>query len=143
MTVALVKENVDLRAAFDVRSIVFIDEQQVDRDEEFDQFENESYHFLARDDKGIACGAARWRFTENGVKLERFAVLKSHRGKGVGSALVEAVLEHIAQLKSAAGKTLYLHAQLDAMPLYEKFGFIADGEIFYECEIPHRLMTRS
>ncbi len=122
----------DMETAFEIRRKVFVEEQQVPPDEEYDEFEESSIHFLAQHN-GISAGTARWRKTENGIKLERFAVLKEFRGKGVGSALVEAVL---ADLPETEGQ-IYLHSQEHAMPLYARFGFAPVGERFFECEMPH------
>ncbi len=83
------------------------------------------------------CGAARWRFTDKGVKLERFAVLKSFRGKGVGHQLVEEVLKDVKNHPSYKGQVIYLNAQVSAMNLYAKSGFRTVGEMFLECDIQH------
>ena len=130
-----------LRQAFAVRRIVFVDEQRVSVEDEFDEFEDSSAHFLALADGDTPCGAARWRQTDKGVKLERFAVLQAYRGKGVGSALVEAVM-HDIDASGVTGKR-YLHAQLDAVALYAKFGFKAVGEQFSECDIMHQGMEKA
>jgi len=124
---------------FAVRHEVFVVEQEVDAAEEFDEFEDMSRHLVALDHAGHAIGSARWRQTEKGYKLERFAVLKNWRRRGVASALVQAVLEDIRSQKGT-GNYLYMHAQLDAMPLYEKFGFQKKGEMFIECNIKHFTM---
>ncbi|MCF1750609.1 GNAT family N-acetyltransferase [Mariniradius sediminis] len=128
-----------LQTAFSIREVVFVIEQEVDPSEEYDEFEDISVHFLATVD-GKPAGTARWRFTDKGVKLERFAVLKPMRGIGVGYALVKAVVEDIAEHPESKGKKLYMHAQLDAMPLYAKFGFQKVGEMFEECNIQHYKM---
>jgi predicted GNAT family N-acyltransferase len=133
----LTKEQLDI--VFDIREKVFVIEQEVDPDEEYDEFEDISTHFLAKFQNQPA-GTARWRYTDNGVKLERFAVLKPMRAKGVGYALVSAVVEDIKLQPQAKGKKLYLHAQLDAMPLYAKFGFQKVGDMFEECNIKHYKM---
>lgn len=128
-----------LKSAFWIREQVFVLEQEVDPKEEYDEFESISKHFLAcLDDKPV--GTARWRVTPNGIKLERFAVLKEARGKGVGQALVAAVLEDIRENPDTKGKIKYLHAQLTAVPLYSKFGFEKIGESFEECNIWHYKM---
>ena len=131
----------DLDTVFEIRETVFVKEQEVSPEEEYDEFESSSTHFLAQVD-GQPAGTARWRDTGKGIKLERFAVLKSMRGKGVGQALVKAVLEDINSQADNEGKLLYLHAQLTAVPLYEKFGFIKDGESFLECNIAHYAMKK-
>jgi predicted GNAT family N-acyltransferase len=139
LRVTKITQEEELNSAFSIRDKVFVIEQEVDPAEEYDEFEQSSTHFLAwLDDQPV--GTARWRFTSNGVKLERFAVLKEARGKGVGQALVGAVLSDIAATPETAGKQKYLHAQLTAMPLYSKFGFEKEGDIFDECNILHYKM---
>ncbi|MBN7811705.1 GNAT family N-acetyltransferase [Algoriphagus sp. H41] len=135
-TVEKVTDKEALEEVFKIRELVFVIEQEVDPAEEYDEFEETSTHFLARLE-GKPAGTARWRFTKNGVKMERFAVLKEARGKGVGQALVAAVLEDVKSRPEAEGKTKYLHAQLTAVPLYAKFGFQKVGEMFEECNIQH------
>jgi predicted GNAT family N-acyltransferase len=121
--------------AFEIRRQVFVVEQQVPPDEEFDEFESASVHFLATIN-GVPAGTARWRRTEKGIKLERFAVLDRYRSHGVGRELLQNVLKDVLPTDS----TIYLHSQLHAVTFYEKSGFKAVGELFYECEIPHYLM---
>ncbi len=128
--------------AFSIRREVFVVEQQVAENEEFDEFEESSNHFVALNEEGLPLGASRWRMTDKGVKLERFAVKKSARGKGVGYALVDTTLDDI-QKKVSNGTYLYMHAQLDAVSLYEKFGFQKEGEQFDECGIFHYLMWKN
>ena len=138
-TVEKITTKEGLQAAFDIRELVFVVEQEVDAAEEYDEFEDSSVHFLAKVE-GTPVGTARWRFTQNGVKMERFAVLKVARGKGVGQALVAAVLGDIDQHQDTKGKKKYLHAQIHAMPLYAKFGFQVVGDQFEECAILHYKM---
>jgi predicted GNAT family N-acyltransferase len=134
-----ITQDEELKSAFNVREKVFVVEQEVDPAEEYDEFEATSTHFLAwLHDQPV--GTARWRFTSSGVKLERFAVLKEARGNGVGQALVAAVLADIVSNPDTAEKQKYLHAQLTAMPLYSKFGFEKEGDIFDECNILHYKM---
>jgi predicted GNAT family N-acyltransferase len=139
LTVEKVTDKETVQEVFHIRELVFVVEQEVDRAEEYDEFEETSTHFLARLD-GKPVGTARWRFTKNGVKMERFAVLKEARGKGVGQGLVAAVLDDVNANPEAKGKTKYLHAQLTAVPLYSKFGFEKVGDMFEECNIQHYKM---
>jgi predicted GNAT family N-acyltransferase len=141
INVRKVKDADGLELARKIRYDVFVIGQNVPTEEEIDQFEEESFHFLALLD-GTPAGAARWRFTDQGIKLERFAVLERFRERGVGSALVEAVLKDIEEHPGAHGKTQYLHAQLSAMRLYSKFGFKREGSMFQECDIDHYKMSR-
>jgi predicted GNAT family N-acyltransferase len=128
------KESFDL--ALKIREMVFVIEQGVDPAAEYDEFEKESRHFLAKLD-GKPVGTSRWRFTKYGVKMERFAVIQEARGMGVGKALVAAVLADVKSTPEAEGKSKYLHAQLSAMSLYSKFGFEKVGDLFTECNIQH------
>ena len=138
-----IENEEELEKAFGLRKEVFVKEQNVSEADEYDEFDSTANHFLALDDKGNALGTARWRTTEKGIKLERFAVKKDYRSKGVGSMLLESVLEDIVQSKEAADLHIYLHAQISALPLYEKFGFKKEGDKFEECGIKHYKMTKS
>lgn len=136
LQVQKVTTNEELQKVFAVRKVVFVDEQNCPPELEWEN-EDVSTHFLAVADNQ-PCGACRWRKTDAGYKLERFAVLKPFRGKGVGHALVTTVL---ADLPSDA-TYIYLNAQLDAMGLYAKFGFEAEGEQFEEAGIQHFKMVK-
>lgn len=124
-----------------IREEVFVREQGVPSYEEFDEFEDDSFHFVALDEDNNPIGSARWRHTDKGIKLERFTAKKSMRGKGLGTAIVKTVLDDITQ-QEPKGSYLYMHAQLSAVPLYLKFGFKTEGEQFEECDIMHYLMWR-
>ena len=132
-----ITEEQELEAAFDIRQKVFVEEQQVAADEEYDEFDKTAQHYLASFN-GTPCGTARWRPTENGVKLERFAVLEPYRNKAVGSSILQKVLTDVKAAEP--NKTIYLHAQLKAVPFYERHGFNKVGDIFTECDIQHYKM---
>lgn len=138
--VILAEDETILWQVYAIRKEVFIEEQEILQQEEFDEFEDSSRHFLARINAKPA-GAARWRTTDKGCKLERFAVMPGARENGIGSALVTAILEDIKKEKGQ-GQHLYLHAQLKSIPLYEKFGFKKVGDQFVECNIEHFEMER-
>lgn len=121
---------------FEIRQRVFVEEQQVSREEEYDEHEDESMHYMLLVEKQPA-GTARWRFTDKGIKLERFAVLPEFRNRGGGAALVKAVLNDVRPFE----RKIYLHAQVKAMPVYHREGFVAEGELFYEANIPHYKMV--
>ncbi|WP_462247758.1 GNAT family N-acetyltransferase [Ekhidna sp.] len=127
--------------AFQIREEVFVVEQNVASEEEFDEFEEESHHFVALDENNNPVGSARWRYTDKGIKLERFTAKKSMRGRGLGTAIVQAVMDDIAK-NVESGTYLYMHAQLPAVPLYLKFGFQKKGDQFDECGIMHYHMWK-
>ena len=118
-----------------IRDVVFVQEQEVKENEEFDEFEAESQHYLIYEN-GNPIGTARWRVIGEKVKLERFAIIKGARGKKYGEALVKRVMEDATK----ENKPIYMHAQLKAIPLYERCGFYKVGEIFSECDILHYKM---
>ena len=122
-------------AIFAIRQTVFVEEQNVDPVLEYDEFEETSVHFVA-EIESEPVGTARWRRTPNGIKLERFAVLSEHRNKGVGSVIVEAVLNDLPEKTN-----VYLHSQLSACNLYSRFGFQPEGEQFEEAGIMHYKMV--
>lgn len=126
----------DLDKVFSIRKIVFVDEQNCPPELEWEH-EDESTHFLATSN-GQPCGACRWRKTDAGYKLERFAVLNEFRGQGVGRALIAEALSDLP----ADAHYVYLNSQLDAMSLYAKFGFVAEGEQFEEAGIQHFKMVK-
>ncbi|MCR5886815.1 GNAT family N-acetyltransferase [Hymenobacter sp. J193] len=129
----------ELKEAFAVRTAVFVEEQQVPREAESDEHDRtDATHYLARAADGTACGAARWRPTDKGVKLERFAVLAPYRNQAAGAALLAQVLRDVDAAYPQA--LVYLHAQLPAVRFYERHGFVKDGPRFTECDIEHYRM---
>lgn len=124
-----------LDSIFAIRQTVFVEEQGVEPSLEYDEFEETAIHFVALAN-GVPVGTARWRRTPNGIKLERFAVLASHRNKGVGGAIVLAVIEDLPSTDN-----VYLHAQLQAVPLYARHGFVIEGDQFEEAGIQHYKMV--
>ncbi|MBK0402179.1 GNAT family N-acetyltransferase [Adhaeribacter sp. BT258] len=127
-----------LETVFQIRQKVFVEEQNVPHEEEYDEFENIAAHYLASYN-GEPAGVARWRETDKGVKLERFAVLENFRNKAVGSHILKRVLQDVKE--AHPGKTVYLHAQFRAIPFYERHGFQKVGDQFTECEIEHFKMV--
>ncbi len=134
-----IENRKDLKKAQEIRNIVFVIGQKVPVEDEIDAFERESNHYLAYLNN-TPVGAARWRVTPNGVKLERFSVLEEFRGRGVGTALVEQILKDLKLSEETGNKEIYLHAQIEVVPLYRKFGFVKAGDMFEESGILHYKM---
>jgi predicted GNAT family N-acyltransferase len=120
--------------AFAIRRKVFVEEEGVDPALEYDKEEESHHYLLLISNKPVA--AARWRETEKGIKLERFAVLPEFRNRGFGEIILKEVLKDVKALK----KTIYLHSQLRAVPFYERNGFVKKGPIFYEADMGHYYM---
>jgi len=131
-----VTEQADLDIVHAIRREVFVVEQNCPPELEYEH-EDVSHHFLATAD-GKPAGACRWRKTENGYKLERFAVLKTFRGLGIGGELVKAALTDLP----ADAVYVYLNSQTHAVPFYEKLGFEVSGPEFEEAGIKHYKMVK-
>ena len=125
----------DYRDCLYIRNKVFIQEQNINKKLEYDDKKVSAIYILAKINL-IAIGTARYRSTEVGMKLERFAVLKEYRGLGVGKSLVSFLVK---TLKSE--KNLYLNSQKEVVGFYKKLGFKIIGDVFYEAKIPHYKMV--
>lgn len=114
-----------------VRRSVFVIEQQVPEELEWDEFDERAYHVLATDPEGAAVGTGRLTLE---CRIGRMAVVRPWRGRGVGSAILRALVD----LAGKEGCTIVrLHAQTHALSFYERFGFAARGGEFTEAGIPH------
>jgi predicted GNAT family N-acyltransferase len=118
-----------------VREPVFVQEQGVPLEMEWDDDDIIAYHLLAIDSERNPIGTAR--MLGNG-QIGRMAVLPEWRGLGVGRALLQGLLAHA---ETEGIENLFLHAQTSAEAFYRNAGFTPQGEIFYEADIPHRKMV--
>lgn len=132
--VALPADMADLRA---IRRAVFIVEQGVREDEEYDGLDDEALHLVAFF-AGRAIGTARILIDGGTGKIGRVAVLAEARGKGFGRALILAALD---ALRSRGATRAKLGAQTHALGFYESLGFEAFGPEYLDAGIPHRDMV--
>ena len=123
----------ELRA---IRLAVFVVEQHVPEALEWDDLDVPSMHALARTRDGTAIGCGR--LLPDG-HVGRMAVLASWRGRGVGGALLQAL---VALARERGHPQAILNAQVQAMAFYARHGFVATGEQFDEAGIDHRVMVR-
>jgi predicted GNAT family N-acyltransferase len=125
--------------AFAVRIAVFVDEQQIPREEELDDLDATAVHCVAYVD-GTPVAAGRLVVTPDGYgKIGRMAVLKQHRGTGLGAAVL-AALEREGAARGL--REFHLNAQLSARGFYDRLGYAADGDIYDEVGIPHIAMVK-
>jgi predicted GNAT family N-acyltransferase len=130
----------DLEACHYLRKIVFIEEQAVPETVERDGRDGQAHHILAQLD-GQPVGCARLLIAGETGKIGRVCVLASHRGRGIGTALVKACLDHLKGLQGVTRAEL--GAQTHALELYERVGFSAYGAEFPDAGgLPHRMMER-
>lgn len=117
-----------------VRTRVFIEEQSVAPELEWDGEDAGASHWLALDNRGNAVGTVR--MLRDG-HIGRMAILRDCRAQGIGRALLDAVLAHA---RKNGLFEVYLYAQTQAVDFYAKAGFAVCGEEFMDADIPHRTM---
>ncbi|CAG7857283.1 hypothetical protein MCAMS1_02052 [biofilm metagenome] len=134
-------EPADYKADFDdlraIREAVFINEQNIPNEIEFDAVDPDCFHVVARDNFHRAIGTARLSPDQ---KIGRMAVLDNWRGKGVGKSLLLTLLDKAQKL---GWTDVSLNAQSAVVAFYEKFGFNKEGDVFMEANIPHQRMRIS
>ncbi|MEU1486827.1 GNAT family N-acetyltransferase [Streptomyces sp. NPDC005752] len=143
-------EESDLAACFQVRKEVFVGEQQVPEEIEYDTHDATAVHVLAVTADGSALGTGRLLHGEAAAdrtggdttvgSLGRLAVTREARGLGVGAALVRAIEDEARALGLAS---VDLHAQTHALGFYERLGYRAYGPEFSDADMPHRAMRRA
>ncbi len=119
-----------------VRNTVFGEEQKVPRELDWDEADPYCIHVVATDDEGNPIGTGRM---QPDGRIGRLSILKSWRRQGIGTRMLEALVE---SARRGGLEKVYLHAQLQAVPFYEKRGFKKNGEAFAEAGILHINMTR-
>ncbi|MEU6594914.1 GNAT family N-acetyltransferase [Streptomyces sp. NPDC046881] len=149
-TVRVAEDPADREACFAVRKAVFVVEQGVAEDIEYDAYDAVAVHVLAVREDGLPLGTGRLLHGEAAAgktggdpavgSLGRLAVSREARGLGVGAALVRAI-EDAARARGLTA--VDLHAQTHALGFYERLGYAAYGPEFPDAGIPHRAMRRS
>lgn len=129
----------ELEAVYRIRKIVFVNEQGVSEEEEYDEHEEKAEHVLVYHE-GQPVGTGRVRVVEDMAKLERICILPEYRKLGLGRHIMDA-LERLAQAKGL--KKAKLHGQTQAEPFYEKLGYKRVSDIFMEADIPHVAMVKA
>jgi len=129
-----------------IRNLVFVDEQHIPVELEWDGTDKDCIHVLAFDKQGNAIGTGRIQIHTNNTSdgsntvghIGRIAVLKQQRGHGVGCALLARLVE-IARTQQLG--SVYLNAQKHLQSYYERHRFEREGDIFNEAGIPHVRMV--
>lgn len=123
-----------------IRTAVFIGEQGVPVEMEWDEADAQAVHAVAVDGAGEPLATGRLlRHAPGVVKIGRMAVLKTQRGHGVGRAVLNALMQ---VARERGDLEVVLHAQQSAVPFYAGAGFITRGAVFEEAGIPHIEMAR-
>ena len=119
-----------------IRREVFILEQGVSESLEIDGLDPECIHVLVWNEEGNPIGTGRMQ--KNG-HIGRMAVIKTWRGMTVGRQILDLLILYAEEIGL---KEVLLHSQTHAIAFYEKAGFVQQGDLFYEANIPHILMLR-
>ena len=128
----------DLASCHLLRRIVFIEEQGVSEADELDDLDNSATHFLATENE-LPIGTARMRINGDTAKIGRVCVIKSHRGTGLGAALIRAAVAEARKMSCAT--TVKLGAQTHGLGFYETLGCEAQGSVYDDAGIEHRDMV--
>ena len=122
-----------------VRQAVFVEEQKVPADMEWDAADQTAVHALARNRLGLPLATGRLLEPQPGVgRIGRMAVRADMRGTGVGRAVLRTLLD---EARRRGMHEAVLHAQLTAAGFYRREGFTARGAVFDEVGIPHQEMV--
>ncbi|MGI9355912.1 MAG: GNAT family N-acetyltransferase [Rhizobiaceae bacterium] len=141
LTVKIAETTTERDQCYLLRIEVFVRGQNVPMSMELDDHdEADALHFLGTHD-GVPVATARILFSDGIAKIQRVAVSETHRGKGCGRSIMQAIIDYVARHR-VAGK-LVLDAQTRALDFYERLGFSAEGDEFDDAGIPHKRMSRS
>jgi predicted GNAT family N-acyltransferase len=132
-----VTDGLQMRQAWMIRRLVFIDEQHVPEEIELDADDAIAFHALALDGT-VPVGCGRLVAHDGAAKIGRMAVLRERRGQGVGRSILNFLIDRARELGFSRA---VLHAQLAAEGFYLKNGFLPEGEVFAEAGILHRRMS--
>ena len=119
-----------------IRFSVFVEEQRVPLEMELDEFDPHCVHALAF--AGAAQPVATGRLLPDG-HIGRMAVLKAWRGRGIGGAILERLVE---AARERGDREVALSAQTHAVAFYRHHQFVAEGEVYLDAGIPHQMMRR-
>ncbi|KAK2956499.1 putative GNAT family N-acetyltransferase [Blattamonas nauphoetae] len=136
------KPGVPTPEQFELRRIVFLEEQGFSHANEFDNLDIISHQCLITDSDNKLVGCSRiYPYSEKDAwVLDRIAVMEEFRGKGFGLYVVRVAMNY-AQLLGAK-RFVLVNAEVSAIPFYQKLGFKVDGEPFMEEHCPVIKMTR-
>lgn len=141
MIIKVCETKKDILDHLKVRTQVFIIEQHVSWEIEFDFLDEVATLFVAYDESENPIGAGRVRLLDEGIaKVERIAVMQKARQSGVGKALMETIENYV--LTHTPIRDFKLSAQLHAIAFYEKLGYAAYGPIYLDANIEHRDMKK-
>ncbi len=128
-------QDVKFNLALNIRRKVFVDELNISKYVEFDGLDAKAIHYLVYIDS-LAIGTVRWRQLEDGIKIERLAILEEYRGKGIAIVLIRYVIEELLKSKLE----IYLYAMENVTKFFEMQRFKIIGDKVVEANLEHYKM---
>ena len=137
LDIRFTQNNKDMLSCLDLRRTVFIEEQNVPENEEVDGDDHGCDHILLTV-SDIPVGAARLKYYNDFIKVQRVCVLKNYRGQGIGSKIINFIIRHVE--KNDIRSSVRLGSQIHALEFYKRLGFIEFGEEYLDAGILHKDM---
>ena len=137
LDIRFTQNNKDMLSCLDLRRTVFIEEQNVPKNEEVDGDDPDCDHILLTV-SDIPVGAARLKYYNDFIKVQRVCVLKNYRGQGIGSKIINFIIRHVE--KNDIRSSVRLGSQIHALEFYKRLGFIEFGEEYLDAGILHKDM---
>ena len=137
LDIRFTQNNKDMLSCLDLRRTVFIEEQNVPENEEVDGDDPDCDHILLTV-SDIPVGAARLKYYNDFIKVQRVCVLKNYRGQGIGSKIINFIIRHVE--KNDIRSSVRLGSQIHALEFYKRLGFIEFGEEYLDAGIVHKDM---
>ena len=137
LDIRFTQNNKDMLSCLNLRRTVFIEEQNVPENEEVDGDDPDCDHILLTV-SDIPVGAARLKYYNDFIKVQRVCVLKNYRGQGIGSKIINFIIRHIE--KNDIRSSVRLGSQIHALEFYKRLGFIEFGEEYLDAGILHKDM---
>ena len=137
LDIRFTQNNKDMLSCLNLRRTVFIEEQNVPKNEEVDGDDPDCDHILLTV-SDIPVGAARLKYYNDFIKVQRVCVLKNYRGQGIGSKIINFIIRHVE--KNDIRSSVRLGSQIHALEFYKRLGFIEFGEEYLDAGILHKDM---
>jgi len=137
LDIRFTQNNKDMLSCLDLRRTVFIEEQNVPENEEVDGDDPDCDHILLTV-SDMPVGAARLKYYNDFIKVQRVCVLKNYRGQGIGSKIINFIIRHVE--KNDIRSSVRLGSQIHALEFYKRLGFIEFGEEYLDAGIFHKDM---
>ena len=135
----LAKNNIDINNCFKIRNLVFVIEQGISKEIEFDNEDDKALHFIVYNDE-LPVATLRVLINNEKAHIGRVCVLKEYRNKSIGSSLLINIESYLKKINI---KEIYLYAQIQAINFYTKIGYKQVGNSFYEANIEHIKMIKN